>query len=467
MNNNYNMNYGRRKQNAPHRSPNKKSRFPFGMLFISMLAITAVFAVIWAAALENSIPSAKPSGTAGTVQSSEDGTLPTDSGNVVDPNGYTEMTLLSTGDLMYHSPQIEAAYNSADGTYDFSPTFKYIREVVADADYSVINFETTLAGSEYEYSGWPTFNSPDEGFEAVIDAGFDMMLFANNHCYDKKLPGVLRTIKMFENAGVDYVGAKANTSDKSYKNVTVNGITLGILNSTDDLSYGATGTRTVNGITLDSGDLDHLDVFNLSLLDQFYAETAKRIKSLRDGGADLIVYYIHWGNEYSLEHNETQAAMAKKLCDLGVDVIIGGHPHVVQDAEIITSSTDPSHKTLCFYSLGNFVSNQNRLTLGDTANKEYTENGLMVKLTVRKYNSGECLVTNVETIPLWVHRYRDTAKMNYIVVPLESALADPSAFGLYDSSFGITNAKSALQMTNATLGGICEAFAGAVSLPVK
>ena len=296
-----------------------------------------------------------------------------------------------------------------------------------------------------------------------------MMLFANNHCYDKLTDGVMRTQQMFNEYGVQYIGARLDKKDKTYKNVSVNGITLGMLNSTDDLSYGNTDIRTINGIGVRDGDLEYLDVFNLSLLDDFYKQTEERIGEMKREGADLIIYYIHWGYEYNLVHNETQGQIAQKLCDLGVDVIIGSHPHVVQDAAILTSSTDPEHQTLCFYSLGNFVSNQNRLTMGDTQNKEYTENGLIVKLTIRKYSNGDCMVTSVDTIPTWVHRYYDYNKQKncHVIVPLPAANENPDAFGLNLSDFGISNAQSAYQMTNATLNGICEAFAQSVVLPVE
>jgi poly-gamma-glutamate synthesis protein (capsule biosynthesis protein) len=155
-----------------------------------------------------------------------------------------------------------------------------------------------------------------------------------------------------------------------------------------------------------------------------------------------------------------QEQIANKLCDLGVDVIIGGHPHVVQDAEVLTSSVDPEHKTPCFYSLGNVVSNQNRLTMGDTMNKEYTENGLIVELTIRKYNDGRCIVSNVKTVPLWVHRYNTADySLRYNIIPIEKALADPTGYGLYNSSFGFSHATEALKMTNATLAGFVNAFA--------
>ncbi len=483
MNNNYNLPSNRPQPpvngaGSAKRRKKTKSRFPLTELFIGLLAITAVFVLIWTFASKNDLNLSDPASSndpretlnyAEVNGTSSGGNAESGTEEVkVDPNAYTEITLLSTGDIMYHSPQLEAALNYATGDYDFSASYKYMKDIVSAADYAVVNFEATLSGNEYyEYAGYPTFNAPDSSFTTLLDAGFDMMLFANNHMYDYSHHGLTRTQEVFRQHGVDYIGARLSVNEKTYKLVDINGVKIGMLNSTDDLSYGNTDVRTVNGIAVQGDDLTLMDLVNLSLLDEFYVQTDARIKELKNDGADLIVYYIHWGYEYNLKHNDTQAQIASKLCDLGVDVIIGGHPHVVQDAEILTSTVDPEHKTLCFYSLGNVVSNQNRLTMGDTMNKEYTENGLMVELTIRKYNNGECLVSAVETIPTWVHRYYNsaTAKMNYEVLPIEAALASPEAYGLYNSNFGVTNATAALKMTNDLLDGIVEAFAQTVALP--
>lgn len=438
---------------------NVKGRFPLTELLIAMLIVTAIFAVIWTSAfLHNDGRKNDTTDTAGDVNTASD--AETDAKDMGE-DLKKEISLLCAGDVMYHSPQIESAYNSLDGSYDFSSSYRYIKDIVSSADYAVVNFETTLAGPDYTYTGWPTFNSPDSGFTALIDAGFDMMLFANNHCYDNKHVGLIRTQEVFNAEGIDYIGARLNTTDKTYRTVDVEGIRIGMLNSTSDIAYGNLTPRTVNGITVDDGDLELMDIYNDSLLEEFYAQTASRIAELRADGAELIIYFMHWGDEYSIRHNDTQSAIAQRLCNLGVDVIIGGHPHVIQDAEILTSEEDPTHTTLCFYSLGNLVSNQNRLTLGDTVNKEYTENGLFVRLNISRDSDGVCTVSGVDTIPLWVHRYYSSQENRtcYDIIPLEEALKNPSSFGLYNSSFGETNASEAYRMTNATLGGICEAFA--------
>lgn len=481
MNNGYNRNYRNtpsqnNRRRAPQRRRRRKPPFPWASLIIGILAVSAVFSVVLAVALHKESPEENAGQTttssvttAGQTENVTDTEAVTDDEVQFDPNAFTEMTLLVTGDVMYHNPQLDSAYDYSTGEYDFTNCYKYIKDIVSAADYAVANFETTLAGSEagYAYSGYPTFNTPDTGLSALIGAGFDMMLFANNHCYDTQHTGVTRTQEVFDQMGVDYIGARKDLNGKTYRNVEVNGITVGMLNSTDDIAYGNTNPRTINGIRVQDADLPLIDVFNHSLLGEFYASAERNIADLRASGADIIVYFIHWGSEYYLSHNDMQAQIAQKLCDLGVDVIIGGHPHVIQDAEMLTSTVDPSHSTLCFYSLGNLISNQNRLTMGDTMNKLYTENGLIVELTIRKYATGETIVTAVETVPLWVHRYYDSAsaKMRYEIVPVEAALADPVSFGLYNSNFGVSHASAVSAMTNGILGGICEVFSSSVKLP--
>ncbi|MBR4661662.1 MAG: CapA family protein [Clostridia bacterium] len=382
------------------------------------------------------------------------------------PLSYTEITLLSAGDVMYHNPQLYEAYNDATGQYDFSPTYQYVKNLVSSADYAVVNFEGTTAGDAFEYSGYPAFNVPDSGMSVLKDAGFDMLLFANNHCYDTGHVGLIRTQENFVNFGFDYAGARLDASGKTYRSVDVKGVRLGILNSTDDISYGA-APGTINGIPIAAGDGELMDIFDLSELDAFYARVSAAITDLKAQGADLIVYYIHWGEEYHLTHNEAQAAIAQKLCDLGVDVIIGSHPHVVEDAEVLTSTVDPGRKTLCFYSLGNYVSNQNRLTMDAGWDSEYTENGLTVILTVRKYSNGQTMVTNVEIVLTWVHRYTDSTTWQdyHVIVPLPAAVNSPGEYGLYASDFGLAHAEVSYRQTTEQMSGVVEAFAQTVILP--
>ncbi len=384
-----------------------------------------------------------------------------------DPVTYTEATILSAGDIIVHLSQLYYAEAVNKTTPDFTNTFKYIDDLVSAADYAVVNFETTCSGAELGYSGYPSFNAPDSVLSAIKDAGFDMTLFANNHCYDKNLAGLLRTQQMFGEYGLDYIGAKTEPGQDAYTVIEVNGIKIGMLNYADDLSGGITETRYINGKTIKGDDLDYMNLYNLSLLDELYDEVETIMADMEADGVDLVIAYMHWGYEYNVVHNRYQEKVAQELTNLGVDVIIGGHPHVIQDADTLTSETDPDHKTLCFYSLGNLVSNQNRRTMGDTKNSTYTEGGLMVELTVRKYSTGEVMVSEVEQIPTFVHRHKaSNGYYAHEIVPLEAALADPAAYGLTESSFGKGDAQEVYDLEIEVLGDAVEAYNASVVLPV-
>ncbi len=380
---------------------------------------------------------------------------------------YSEATILSVGDIMFHASQIEYAKAAGeDGYYDFSNSFKYISDIVSSADFAVANFETTLSGEEEGYSGYPYFNAPDESLDAIIDAGFDMMLFANNHCYDKHTAGFLRTQEVLDEYGMSYIGAKQSEDDDAYAIVEVNGIKIGMLNYVDDFSGGNSEWRTINGLKISDDALGLLNVYNSSLLDEFYDEVGEIISDMEDDGVDIIIAYMHWGTEYKISHNAYQKAVAQQLCELGVDVIIGAHPHVIEDTEIITSE-DGTRTTVCFYSLGNFVSNQNRTTLKTKQNNKYTEGGLMVSLTVRKYSTGEAYIVSIEEIPTFVHRYRTSnGRYAHEIVPLEAAIADPEAYGLTESSYGLKNAKEVYELELEVLGDVIKTYNEGIVLPI-
>ena len=370
----------------------------------------------------------------------------------------TDATILSAGDIIAHLAQMKYAKAVGGDTYDFSNSFKYIKDIVSSADYAVANFETTLAGPDVEYTGYPRFNAPDSLLDAVKDAGFDMMLFANNHCYDTRLEGFLRTQDQFISHGLEYIGAKKQPGDDAYKVVDVNGIKIGMLNYADDLSGGTGTSPTINGSAIKNGEEAYMNLYNAANVSKMYTEIESIISKMKSDGVDLIIAYMHWGSEYNIKHNTFQENVAQKLCDLGVDVIIGGHPHVVQDADVLTSS-DGGRKTLCFYSLGNFVSNQNRRSLENSTNSQYTEGGLIVTISVRKYSTGEVVITKAEQIPTFVHTY--TAKNGFYaheILPAAAAVADPDAYGLKNSSYGVSTSKEVFGLINDVLGNVVQTF---------
>lgn len=251
--------------------------------------------------------------------------------------GVDQAEIVFAGDAMQHQAQLDAARRS-NGNYDYTGCFEEIAPFVETADYAVVNLETPIGGSNY--SGYPCFNAPISYAKALKDAGFDLMLTANNHTLDRRDRGVHTTIDSLDAAGIAHLGtyhdaAARDTLLPFVKNIA--GIKIGFLNYT----YGT------NGIEIKGG----------AVVDYIDRPTIKRdIEALRYAGAEIVTVAVHWGDEYHLIENAAQRALADFLVDEGADLIIGGHPHVIQPMEV--RHNDKLDKdVLVVYSLGNFISN--------------------------------------------------------------------------------------------------------------
>lgn len=330
----------------------------------------------------------------------------------------------ATGDILMHMPCIKGGKIS-DGSYNFDHYFKYVKDYVAQADYAVANLETTLAGLDngYKYSGYPAFNCPDGIVTALKNVGFDMMLTANNHCYDTRSKGYHRTQQVLTDANLDYIGTVPNEDTKQYLVKDVNGISIGMVCYTYE-DNSDPNIVAPNGISMKDADEKLINSFNVNDLDAFYQRIEQQIAEMKDQGAEALVLYIHWGVEYQLEENKTQNAIAQKMCDLGIDVIVGGHPHVIQPMELLTSSVDENHKTLCLYSTGNALSNQRRTEM--RLKTGHTEDGVLFNFTFAKYSDGTVRVEDASILPTWVNKYKSssTGKDVYEIYPLDSQIED-------------------------------------------
>ena len=142
---------------------------------------------------------------------------------------------------------------------------------------------------------------------------------------------------------------------------------------------------------------------------------------MKAAGAEATMIYMHWGVEYVLAPNEYQTAMAQKLCDLGFDVIIGGHPHVVQPVDLLQSNEDPDHKTVVLYSMGNAVSNQ-RMGNISSISTPHTEDGILFSVTFSKYSDDTVYLENVSAIPTWVNLNSNNGSRQYNIVPLDDSI---------------------------------------------
>ena len=247
--------------------------------------------------------------------------------------------LLFIGDAMQHMAQITAA-SRGDGTYDYSQCFALIEDEVRAADYAVVNLEVTLGGKPY--SGYPCFSAPDSYARQLRDSGFDLFLTANNHCLDTRDRGLARTIATLDSLGVPHLDTYVNATERARLMphiTTIRGIRFAFINYTYD----------TNGITVQRDAV--VDYIDRDLI-------ARDVKAARDAGAQVIVACMHWGIEYTLVPVQEQRDLADFLVDQGVDLIIGGHPHVVEPMEV-RHSDRYNKDVLLVYSLGNFISNMN------------------------------------------------------------------------------------------------------------
>lgn len=346
-------------------------------------------------------------------------------------------TISSTGDLLFHNRVIESGYNKETGDYNYDSIYTYVRSYIERADYAVANMEGTLCGLDngYKYSGYPGFNTPDAAVDAAKLAGFDMLLTANNHTYDTGTKGFHRTQEVIAQRGFDYIGTRPNAETKPYIVKDINGIRVGMVCYTYETEKISSARKSLNGIPLSTKDSALISSFNYKYLDSFYAQLAQELAAMKAEGADITVVYIHWGTEYVTKPNGYQKKIARQLCELGVDIIVGGHPHVVQPIEVITSQTDPDKSTLCLYSMGNAVSNIRK----STTKPHEVEDGMFFNFTLAKYSDGSVVIENVDVLSTWVNRRENPD--SFPIIPLDTSVEDwKTAFGLDDKSYALAQA---------------------------
>ena len=333
-------------------------------------------------------------------------------------------TVGAMGDLLMHMPIFSSQYNAecdnGDGTYDFTSVFEHLTEYTSAMDYAVANLETTLCGTDngYPYHGYPNFNCPDEIVDGAKNAGFDMLLTANNHSYDTGLTGYKRTLEVVRGKGLDTLGTYASADETKWTIKEVNGIKIGMLCYTYAYSVTEDGRPSLNGMPHIS-EVGLCNYFHSSNLDGFYSEVEGYLEEMEAAGAEATIMYIHWGVEYITYANDTQKAMAQELCDMGIDVIIGGHPHVIEPVDLLESTVDPEHKTVCIYSVGNAVSNQ-RTGGSQLFPNGYVEDGILFSVTFEKYSDGTVYLAGADALPTWVNKFNnDRGKNEYNILPLD------------------------------------------------
>lgn len=338
-----------------------------------------------------------------------------------EPYVVSSATVVNTGDILVHSTVLDGAKTS-DGNYDFSSFFKKVSPYFKAADLSVINLEVTFGGTESgKFSGYPAFNCPDSLADTIKKSGIDLVLTANNHSLDTGAFGLKRTAQVLKQKGISFLGTKENQNDPVYIVKDINGIKLGMV------CY----TYPPNSSSANASGL--INTFSYNNIDAFYTEAQSVIDDMKNDGADAIVFYMHWGEEYQLSPNTWQKTISQKLCNFGVDVIVGGHPHVLQPMDVIYSE-DSQNSTVCIYSTGNSVSNQ-RQELMDSCPTGHTEDGLLFYYTLDKYSDGTTVLSSVDLVPTWVNKYKGGSGYQYQMIPLENNKIDAKTLGLTESEF--------------------------------
>ena len=295
------------------------------------------------------------------------------------------ITLLFAGDLMQHITQINAARIDGD-KYDYTDCFTLVRPLIEEADIAIGNFEVTLGGKPYR--GYPCFSAPDDYVLAIRDAGFDVLLTANNHCLDSGRKGLERTIRMLDSLRIPHCGTYATPAarQKEYPLlIEKKGFRLALLNYT----YGTNGL-----VVKEPNVVNYIDTTII----------ARDIVAAQAMQPDAIICCIHWGQEYQTRQNREQEQLADWLLAHGVTHIIGSHPHVVQPIEV--RGTEETGRHLVVYSLGNYLSNMM---------KKNCDGGLMVTLELEKDSVTRMKDASYELV--WVSRPIVSHKKVHRLIP--------------------------------------------------
>ncbi|MDY7022968.1 MAG: CapA family protein [Cyanobacteriota bacterium] len=319
-----------------------------------------------------------------------------------EPQPYTrEAKLVAVGDIMMHGTQIKSGYNASTKTYNYDEFFTEVTDIISQGDWSIGNLETTLAGPETGYTGYPLFNAPDTLADAIKNAGFNVLTTANNHSLDRRESGLLKTLENVRSRGLEAVGTDASAEEaEEILVLEENEISMAILAYT----YGT------NGIPVPEGK-DYL----VALINE--SEMIQDIQAARQLGVDVVTVALHFGSEYQRQPNAEQKRLVRNLVDAGADIILGSHPHVVQPYEILerTEESGEVKKAVVIYSMGNFISNQR----GD-----YKDLGVIFKVNIQKSFPDKTVeFTEIEAVPTWVHRYWANNKYKFRILPIEETIA--------------------------------------------
>lgn len=304
-----------------------------------------------------------------------------------------EVKLLFAGDAMQHILQVKSALNER-GYHRYDDCFELVKSRISSADLACVNFETVLAGKPF--TGYPTFSSPDEFALALREAGFDMFVQANNHAIDKGNKGLKRTIEVLDSLEIKHTGTFSSSESRSLQYPLIlirNGIRMAFLNYVYD----------TNGIEVKPPSI-------VNLIDTSQIKIDIKVANLYN--PDIIIAVMHWGEEYQTYPSPEQLKLAEFLNRNGVRIVIGHHPHVIQP--ILIDSFKNGINNVVFFSLGNFISNQQ---------KPNTDGGMIAEITISKANENSLVeIDSVNYWFVWVRQFVQNKKMKYLLIPTDLSL---------------------------------------------
>lgn len=318
------------------------------------------------------------------------------------------VSFIGCGDnIIYYGNVREAASKAPSGRqYGFAYSYEHVADRISSADVAFINQETLMCGDGYDISYYPTFNSPrDVGYD-LVDVGFDVVNIANNHMLDKTGSGLERTIEFWKEQPVLMIGGYESEEDfNTPRFLESGGLRIAFLSYT----YGTNGFVIGNEY---NAWVPYL--YKNMASEEIDAETIKAQTAAAKADSDILIVSVHWGKEGAFVPSDSQKECAKLFADLGVDVIIGHHPHVIQPVEWIEG--EDGTKTLCVYSLGNFMAEQAY---------DYNMVGGMISFDMVRDENGDTSVENVLFTPTVFHH--NSAFYNNQVWPMEEYTADMAA----------------------------------------
>ncbi len=308
------------------------------------------------------------------------------------------LTLLFTGDIMGHDGQIASALDDSTGTWSYESVFGFIAPLISDADIAIGNLEVTLGGPPYK--GYPQFSSPDALAVACRNAGFDILVTANNHAADRGAAGIFRTIRVLDSLDIRHTGTWNSSEERDTLTplmITHDSITLALLSYT----YGTNGIVVPPPATV-------------AYIDTLRAATDMAAAALK--GADATVIFVHWGIEYDTLPSPLQKQTAAAFQRSGADIIIGSHPHVLQP--MIADTVSCRLRNPVVWSMGNFVSNQRT---------RRRDGGAMVRIEVA-LQGDSAVITDAGYILTWVYTPTEEGKRKYYIIPCAEFEHQPEFF---------------------------------------